>query len=264
MNHLARSSDAELTTRARNALLWSAGITLALYLIPYGEYVAYPLLLLSTLVHELGHGIAAMIVGGSFQKFVMHADGSGVATWTHRGIGGMAQAFVSAGGLCGPAVGAAVCFGMARRASWARYTLGAFGFLLILAEILVVRNGFGFGFVAIVAAVCLLIAFFASEAMTQVSLVFLGVQLALAVFSRADYLFVEGGYVNGQFMGSDTKHMEAALGLPYWFWGGLCAAFSLVVLVGGAYYFLRGSKVPRMKRATRRATKLADSVKTPK
>lgn len=261
VNQLARSSDAELTARARNALLWSGAITLALYLIPYGNYVAYPLLLLSTLVHELGHGIAAVIVGGNFERFVMHADGSGVAMWTHNGLGGMARAFVSAGGLCGPAVGAALCFFMARRTSWARYTLGAFGILLILAEILVVRNGFGFAFVAVVAAVCLLVAFFASESMTQMTLVFLGVQLALSVFSRADYLFVEGGYVDGTLMKSDTKQMEMALGLPYWFWGGLCAAFSLVVLLAGAYYFVRGTRVPKMKRAIRQADKLTRAAK---
>lgn len=260
VNQLARSSDAELTSRARNALLWSGAITLALYLIPYGNYVAYPLLLLSTLVHELGHGIAAVISGGEFVRFVMHADGSGVAM-TRSDPGGMTRAFIMAGGLCGPAVGAAFCFLMARRASWARYTLGAFGFLLILAEILVVRNGFGVGFVAVVAALCLVVAFFASESLTQMTLVFLAVQLALSVFSRADYLFVEGGYAGGQLMPSDTKQMEMVLGLPYWFWGGLCALFSLLVLAAGAYYFLRGAQRAKIARATRRATKLTNAAK---
>ena len=33
-----------------------------------------------------------------------------------------------------------------------------------------------------------------------------------------------------------------ALALPYWFWGGLCAAFSGVVLLGGSWYFLRGAR----------------------
>ena len=41
-----------LSQRARWALAASAAVTVALYLIPYGQYVAYPLLLISTL--EIG------------------------------------------------------------------------------------------------------------------------------------------------------------------------------------------------------------------
>jgi hypothetical protein len=33
--------------------------------------------------------------------------------------------------------------------------------------------------------------------------------------------------------------MSAALFLPYWFWGALCAAFSVVALAIGAWIFLR-------------------------
>jgi hypothetical protein len=135
---------------------------------------------------------------------------------------------------------------MARHPKRARYTMGAFGFALVLAEILVVRNGFGVGFVAAVAAGCLAIAFLADDGWNQLALVFLSVQLALSVWSRGDYLFVEGGYVDGRLMPSDTKNMELALGLPYWFWGALCALFSVAVLVVGGWSFLRGgARKPR-------------------
>ena len=227
------------SSAAGKALLLSVVITVALYVIPNGRYLAYPLLLISTLVHELGHGVAAVMMGGDFHKFIMNANGSGVAY--HSGVGGgAASAFVSAGGLCGPAVGAAACFLGARRAKAARWTLGIFGALLVLAEILVVRNGFGFGFVAALAAVLLLLAFWASPPVAQFALVFLGVQLALSVFSRGDYLFTNSaGVINGQAMPSDTMQMQVALGAPYWFWGGLCAAFSVAVLGFGLWSFLR-------------------------
>jgi hypothetical protein len=136
-------------------------------------------------------------------------------------------------------VAAAFMLLMARRPQRARWTLAGFGFALVLAEVLVVRNGFGVGFVAVVAAACLAIAFLAGDGFNQLALVFLAVQLALSVWSRGDYLFVEGGYVNGQLMASDTKQMEIALGAPYWFWGGLCALFSVAVLVLGGWSFLR-------------------------
>ncbi len=224
---------------AGKALLLSVVITAGLYVIPKGQYIAYPLLLVSTLVHELGHGVAAVLMGGTFHKFVMHWDGSGVAF--HSGAyGSAARAFISAGGLCGPAVGAAVCFLGARRTRTSRWTLGSFGALLVLAEILVVRNGFGFGFVAVLAAVLLVLAIWASPEVAQFGLIFFGVQLALSVFSRGDYLFTDSaGVIDGAKLPSDTKQMEVALGLPYWFWGGLCAAFSIAVLALGLWSFLR-------------------------
>ena len=47
--------------------------TVALYLVPYGRYVAYPLLLLSTFAHEMGHGLTALVMGGTFESLVMSA-----------------------------------------------------------------------------------------------------------------------------------------------------------------------------------------------
>ena len=242
-----RLPESELSARARMALIITVAVTLGLYLIPYGETIAYPLLLISTLVHELGHGAAAIMAGGDFEKFVMHWDGSGMAVWNSAGVGRLGHGFVSAGGLVGPAVAAAICFALARRPSRARICLGAFGFLLLVAEVFVVRNGFGLAFVGIFAAICLVIAFAGSEQFAQVSLVFLAVQLALSVYSRGDYLFVESAGITseGIVLASDVKQMEMALGLRYWFWGALCAAFSAGVLIMGGWYFVRPTSPKR-------------------
>jgi hypothetical protein len=232
-----------LSYRARWALVASAAITLALYLIPYGGYVAYPLLLISTLVHELGHGVAAVLVGAHFISFKMWSNGSGVAAHTDASSGA-AQAFISAGGLCGPAVAAAGMIAAAQRPSWARYVLGAFGAALGLALILVVRNGFGLAFTGVLAGAALLIAWRGGAHLAQYALLFLAVQLALSVFSRGDYLFMQYAEVgNGhEMMPSDSQQMARALGGAYWFWGAVCAAFSGLMLVLGAWSFWRGTR----------------------
>ncbi len=230
----------QLSQRARWALVASAALTLGLYLVPYGGYVVYPLLLISTLVHELGHGIAAMLVGADFVSFKMWADGSGVAAHTVPPSDG-ARAFISAGGLCGPAVAAAVMIAAAQRPNWARYVLGAFGAGLALALVLVVRNGFGMAFTGILAGMTLLIAWRGGAQLAQYTLLFLAVQLALSVFSRGDYLFMQWAQTaNGQ-MPSDSQHMADAMGGAYWFWGALCAAFSGAMLLLGAWMFWRGT-----------------------
>jgi hypothetical protein len=231
----------ELVTRARWMLVISAAVTFGLYLIPYGEYVGYPLLLISTVVHELGHGIAAVLAGADFVKFEMFKDGSGYALHTDPG-GGFARAFVSAGGLCGPAVAAALCFVGGRTPTRSRRLLGALGAGLLLAMLLVVRNGFGLLFIGLLAAGMIAIAVWGREELSQLAIVFLGVQLALSVFSRGDYLFMKTADTAIGPMPSDTQQMAEALALPYWFWGGLCAAFSGAVLLGGSLYFLRGAK----------------------
>ena len=55
----------EVQRRAAIALLVSVGLTVGLYALPYpyDRYAGYPLMLLSTLVHELGHGVAGLMVG---------------------------------------------------------------------------------------------------------------------------------------------------------------------------------------------------------
>ncbi len=233
-----------LSHRARIALVVSAAVTLALYLIPYGNYVAYPLLLISTLVHELGHGIAAVLVGGDFEKLQMWSNGSGVA-WHTAPRSGAAQAFIAAGGLCGPAVAAAGMFALAPKTERARWALGIFGGVLALALLLVVRNWFGAAFCFILAAATLTIAIYGSAHLAQNALLFLAVQLALSVYSRGDYLFMKEAHTTRGPMPSDSQHMAEAMGVgSYWFWGAACAVFSAAMLLLGAYIFWRGTHHP--------------------
>src|SRR5262245_44170289 len=93
--------------RAKRALGWSIAITALLYVIPFGALLAYPLVLLSTLFHELGHGVAAVATGGSFESLAIYGDGSGVAAHGSNG-GPVAHAIVAACGLVGPAIVAAI------------------------------------------------------------------------------------------------------------------------------------------------------------
>ncbi len=222
-------------------LLVSIAVTVLLYVIPYGRTIGYPLVLVSTLVHELGHGIASLLVGGSFDSFEMFSNASGVARVS--GIGGrFASATVSAGGLCGPAVAAAVGFFMARGPERSRWMLAVLGVLLLVADVLIVRSLFGWFFVTLFGATLLAAALRAKPWLSQLVLLFLSVQLALSVFSRGDYLFTDRANTSAGNLPSDVANMSTALFLPYWFWGFVCGGFSVVVLVAGAWLFLRDAR----------------------
>jgi hypothetical protein len=213
-------------------LILSAVITVILYQVQQLYYVAYPLLLLSTLVHEMGHGLTALLVGAQFDQFTMHSDGSGVAHWSGE-VGRIARAMISIGGLVGPAVAAAIGFAAGRTEKGARSFLCGLGFFLLLSMALWVRGGFALLFVGVVAAVCLLIAWKASVDIAQAVLLFLSVQLAFSCFSRGSYLFTEYADTAGGRMPSDVAHVAEALFLPYWFWGGVCALISVLVVAWG-------------------------------
>jgi hypothetical protein len=228
--------------RTRWFLLGSVAITAALYLVPYGIYINLPLIWLSTLAHELGHGFTAALLGGEFDRFVMHADASGVAQWSApASFGPIRQAMVAAGGLVGPAIFAAVGFVLARNSKAAKVSLLAGTFLLVAIAVLVVRNGFGLAFVGTLALIVGVLATRERPEVAQLGLVFMATQLAMSVFSRGDYLFMEYAETASGKMPSDVSQMADALVGPYWFWGAMCGLFSLTVLGIGLWVFFKGT-----------------------
>jgi hypothetical protein len=228
-------------------LVGSIAITLAMFLIPSPEntwWLLAPFRWLHIYVHEFGHGMAAILAGGEFDKFEMYTY-SGLA---HTRVGGdLANAFVCAGGLCGPAVVGGVFLATGSRVKWARYALGAFGAFIALSRGLWTRTPFGWAFGAVLAALALLVAVKAKPALAQMVLVFLGTQLALSVYTGGGYLFTQFVEIQSGYKGpSDTQQMATYIGGPYWFWGIVCAAFSVIVLLGGLWLYVRPERKPKV------------------
>lgn len=219
-----------------NKAYWSVwiatGLTVILYFVPFLNPIAYPFMLLSTLVHEMGHGIAAIIAGGYFHSFKMWSDGSGVASISGD-FHALGRAFVSAAGLVGPALVAGIFFLVIKSERRSRIMLATTGIILILSILLVVRNLFGVCFVAIVAGVCFYFGLGSGKQYSQTVAAFFAAQLALSVFSRSDYLFTDTALTSAGAMPSDVAQIAEALFLPYWFWGACCGLFSVAVLIYG-------------------------------
>lgn len=120
-----------LSTQQTLTLIGLAGLTtLLLAVLPWLSPVNYSLRLLMTSVHELGHGLAAILTGGEFVRFVVFPDGSGIA---HTG-GGWRFIVIPAGYL-GAALFGAILITLGRNQRQSRVALiviGAFLFLLSL------------------------------------------------------------------------------------------------------------------------------------
>ena len=215
-------------------------ITVSLYYVPYGHVLAYPLLLLSTLAHEMGHGFASVLVGGNFEQFVLYQDASGVATSSWYGTPTRFQsACTSAGGLIGPAFVGMMMFIVGKRDKLNKGFLCMLGIGLILSVMLVVRNMFGMIFVGSVGVCMLAVGVYAKPRFAQFFSYLIGVQLALSVFSRGDYLFMEYAETSAGRMPSDVAKMSQALFLPYWVWGLICGSMSIIFLFIGLYSTFR-------------------------
>jgi hypothetical protein len=224
--------------RARSALKWALGITIALYLIPFGRLLLWPLTIFATFAHEMGHGLAGIAVGGRIEFLKLYANGSGLCRTTGWS-GELSSAVVSAGGLLGPVLLGALLFFVARRATPSRVALyvGALACFAITA--LWVRTPFGVVYVLALGAALLWLARTSSPEGAQVGVVFAAMQLCLSVFSDIDYMFTRIAKVGGNEIPSDTAQIANALGGFFWMWGAAVAVTAFAVAGVGVWLFLR-------------------------
>ncbi len=207
--------------------------------VPQLAWIGWPFQWLFTLCHELGHGVAALVSGGGFEKLVVFADGSGVATTSRDPSSRVQAAFIAAAGPLGPPLVAALLFVLARTPKTAQAALWVLAVFLAVALLLWVRNPFGMLLVLVLAALLALAARVLSANAAQALLCFLAVQLCLATLTRADYLFTTTARTGAGEMASDTAQIAQALWLPAFVWGAGIAAVSALVLIGGLALFLR-------------------------
>ena len=185
--------------------------------LPFGNYVIYPFIILTTWFHEMGHGLMALATGNQFLQLVILPDGSGVATST-TDPSGLSRALVSMGGPLGPSVvGALLILASSVRRYW-KPTLIGLAVVIVLSTLVWVRSLTGWIVLPLVAALLVWVAWKGKDWLVLFSLQFLGVLAALSMFRDWDYLFSEGGMIGDQAMRSDTAAIAAELFLPYWVW----------------------------------------------
>lgn len=223
--------------KANSRLFWllvAAAMTVTLWQMPFGNLALYPFTILATWFHEMGHGLAAIMLGGRFEKLMIFSNGSGLAY--HSGslaFGSVGRAFVSAGGLLGPPIAGTMLLLASRHRKSARGALLTLGVLLILSTIVWVRTLVGWLVLPILGAVIFYLSM-ESVAWFQVFAVqFLGVQACVSSYRQLGYLFSHSATIGGRTMLSDTGRIAEMLLLPYWFWGVLISVISAVMLFEG-------------------------------
>ncbi len=222
----------------RTFLILACACIVVLWQLPYGRHVLYPLTLLATYAHEMGHGLTALLSGATFDQLLLYPDGSGMAVWSGN-PGRAATALIAAGGLAGPSLAGVCILLLSRSVSWARWVMATLAVLMVLSVMLWSRNTFGVVFLLGISVALALAAKLLPNAMAAFMLHLLAITLCLSWFKDLDYMFSAQAVVDGVSRPSDSAVIAQALWLPYWFWGAVVAAFSLGVVALGLRWVSR-------------------------
>jgi Peptidase M50B-like len=195
--------------------------------------VAYPFRLLTTLVHELGHGLTALVTGGHFLRFVVFPDGSGLAYTA----GGWRLLVIPAGYLGVAVFGAAlIVLGRSRRA--ARTALGAIGGAMVLLTLrysvptlFTAQAGAGLLTTAsglVLGALLVWIAVAAGERWVVFTIYLLAIEAGLAAFGDLWTLIGLSTAAGG--VATDARSMAELTHLPALAWAVVWALAAAVIL----------------------------------
>lgn len=213
--------------------------------LPFGNYLVYPFLILTTWFHEMGHGMAALAVGQDFQQLLIFPNGSGVAqSLIAADASAWRQVVIAAGGPLGPcAVGAALILASARERLW-RPALWLMGIAIVVSVLLYVRSPTGYIVLPLVAALLGLVAWRGRPALARFTLQFIGLLGAMSLLRDFNYLFTAEAVIGGERILSDTGQIAALTGLPHWLWATVILALS-AVMVGASLKYALAERRPK-------------------
>jgi len=194
----------------------------------WGSLLLYPFTILATWFHETGHGLAAILTGGSFERLLIYPNGSGVALSLQAADSSvLSAALVSAAGPLGPPIAGALLIVASRSRRATRAALAVLAAVLVLSTLIWVRSLVGWIVLPLITLALLVVLQRGSAKAQDLAIQLLGVQACISTYQDVGYLFSDDGQIAGRVQRSDTAAIADSLLLPYWFWGG---AISLVIV----------------------------------
>jgi len=211
-------------SRAIGNWLWlAAAVSLVVSLTPWAQILLYPFKLFTTWVHECGHALMTVMVGGHVTSITIDPDTSGV-TQGLAPAGRLTRGLVASSGYLGAAVVGCLLMAATRVQKRTHVILAGIGAFMLLTLVLWMRNIFGAAVVLVwgVALVALARQGIGNAARFLLSL--LAIQVALNSLYDIRVLFlIDGGP-------SDAATMARLFLLPSWVWATLWMVISVAML----------------------------------
>lgn len=211
--------------------------SLVAWQLPGLHWLVYPFRLFVTFVHELSHGLAALLTGGQFIQFTVSTDTSGLA----YSSGGWRWLIIPAGYLGSALFGGALLILTNRNSGRGRRALAiGLGVSLVLVTLLFARNWTAFVFGGLAGAALLLLGWRGPDLGVALGLNFLAIQCSLNALDSLIGL-VRVSSRGGRVL-SDAQSMADLTHLPALVWAVLWSGIALAILLGSLYLLLRGSE----------------------
>jgi hypothetical protein len=214
-------------------LLLATVITILLFwVVPFGQYIVYPIRLFVTFIHESGHALMAILTGGSVQSLTISVDTSGLTYSAPSGlIGGLLTS--SAGYLGTTATGVLMLYLIRKRFSPNKILTAEGIFVAVMLVVFTVVSPI-FNFLSlqvafssvvftiiaggILAAALIGLGLFASPRVANFAVAFLAIQCLLnAITDQLTLLLINSPFAASD-IANDAANMAAATHLPALLW----------------------------------------------
>jgi len=225
-------------------LLIATVLTVALWFIPYAEYLVYPVRLFVTFVHESSHALVAVLTGGSVQSLTISSDGSGVVY--SMGSGLISQLLTSSAGYLGATAFGVLLLYLIRRNFSPNKLLTALGIFvgimtIVFTVISPVFNIFSlqaafssilFTIIAgiFLASALVVLGLYSNLKVANFAVAFLAVQCLLNSLSDLKTVFVLSSPLIGSDIQTDAANMQNATGIPGFMWVAIWIGVSLFMI----------------------------------
>jgi hypothetical protein len=217
---------------------WVAvAVSLIISLTPWAQFLLYPFKLFTTWVHECGHALMTVLVGGRVRSIAIEPDTSGL-TQSLVPVGRIAGGLVASSGYLGAAVVGCLLMAATRVQKWARVILLGLGACMLLTLIFWMRNLFGFVVVLAWGMALIALARRGIANALRFFLSLLAIQVALnSVYDIRVLFLIDRGR-------SDAATMARLFLLPSWVWATSWMVMS-VAMLGATLWMTRGRALSR-------------------
>ncbi len=220
---MRKASSSKPAARIPNGMFW--GLVIVMWVLSQAPYIRVPIGFLGTWIHELGHGLGALLSGGTFEKMILSPDLSGMAYSAVSGSG--AHVLVILSGLLAPSLFGALLLILTRGLNKSRTALWGLSAGLILSGIIWAGDLFTGASIIGIGAVLALFTWKAPEILRRVGAQILAISFCLNAVTHMDYFFMKSGFSGGQPVHSDTASLSNITGVPHIFLAILVSFISL-------------------------------------
>ncbi len=192
----------------------------------WNTVLLYPLKILVVFFHELSHGLAGVLTGGSIEQIFVSKEEGGFCV-----IAGGNRFLTLTAGYLGSLVWGGAILVLAARTEYDKWILKSLGGLIILVALVFVRPILSFGFLYCLTSgtAMLAIAIYLPPAVSDYLLKLIGLTSCLYAI-----LDIKSDILDRPESRSDAWHLAQHTGLPVWFWGILWISIAAL----GAFGFL--------------------------